>query len=124
MIDLALPPDPSVLSDARLAIGELAADVPPAMLDDLRLIVSELITNSLRHSGAEATEPIEVTVETTRSMVRGDVTDRGDGFEIEEPTQSMHQESGWGLFLVRQLATRWGVRTKAGRTTVWFELDL
>jgi hypothetical protein len=35
---------------------------------------------------------------------------------------SMYQESGWGLFLISQIADRWGVSTDAAGTTVWLEI--
>jgi hypothetical protein len=34
----------------------------------------------------------------------------------------MYQESGWGLFLISQIADRWGVSTDAAGTTVWLEI--
>ena len=120
-IDLSLRPNPAMLSEARAALANL--DLAPGMLDDLRLIVSELVSNSLRHSGTDEDGSIDITIDATPEMVRGSVTDSGNGFVPPEPQQSMHRESGWGLFLVRQLATRWGVRSERGRTTVWFELD-
>ena len=35
----------------------------------------------------------------------------------------MYQDSGWGLYLVEQIANRWGVKQEEG-TVVWFEVDL
>ena len=53
--------------------------------------------------------------------MQGEVIDQGDGerAKIEmsvEPTL----DGGWGLHLVDQVATRWGVRE--GSTHVWFEI--
>ncbi len=33
------------------------------------------------------------------------------------------RESGWGLYLVRALADRWGIR-RGEDTVVWLEIDL
>jgi hypothetical protein len=54
--------------------------------------------------------------------LRVEVCDPGPGFEVREPPLDMERPSGWGLYLVRELADRWGVdHTK--QTRVWFELD-
>ena len=44
------------------------------------------------------------------------------GFVAGQPLPSMYQDSGWGLYLVEQIADRWGVTQDDG-TCVWFELD-
>ena len=42
--------------------------------------------------------------------------------ETGQPLPSMYQDSGWGLYLVDQIADRWGVDHDPG-TRVWFEID-
>jgi hypothetical protein len=38
-------------------------------------------------------------------------------------TSNEMRESGWGLYLLQNLADRWGVSNEAGETCVWFEVD-
>lgn len=92
-------------------------------LDEVRLLVSELVTNSVRHSGMGDREWIGLRVDHSPRMLRVEVTDKGPGFEAGQPLPSMYQDSGWGLYLVEQIADRWGVKQEEG-TCVWFELDL
>jgi hypothetical protein len=50
-----------------------------------------------------------------------EVTDPGPGFgEVRAP--SIYRDSGWGLYLVEQVANRWGV-DRSRWNTVWFEID-
>ena len=50
------------------------------------------------------------------------MTDDGHGFEPRHSAPNRDSASGWGLYLVDQLADRWGVTNTHG-TSVWFELD-
>jgi anti-sigma regulatory factor (Ser/Thr protein kinase) len=51
-----------------------------------------------------------------------EVADDGPGFEPRPQTPDQDSRSGWGLYLVDQLADRWGVtRSEAGGA--WFEID-
>jgi hypothetical protein len=54
-------------------------------------------------------------------VVRGEVIDRGGGFERELRTHGPDDVTGRGLLLVESIASRWGVHE--GTTHVWFELD-
>jgi hypothetical protein len=54
--------------------------------------------------------------------VRVEVGDLGPGFDPGPRDLDRESPSGWGLYLVDQLADRWGV-TRAGGTRVWFEID-
>jgi hypothetical protein len=53
-------------------------------------------------------------------MIRVEVTDEGSGFtpQPRDPTQS---DRGYGLYLLEQQATNWGVEQQTGNT-FWFEL--
>jgi len=53
--------------------------------------------------------------------VRIEVKDQGPGFEPDASRPDEDEVSGWGLFLIDQLADRWGVVQDEG-TTVWFEV--
>jgi anti-sigma regulatory factor (Ser/Thr protein kinase) len=107
---------------ARLAIDGLENHLDHVMLSDVRLLVSEVVTNSVKHAGAGPEESITMEVTIRPEAVRIEVFDLGEGFDPPNPTPEIDQDSGWGLFLVEQLAESWGVREQDG-TCVWFELS-
>jgi serine phosphatase RsbU (regulator of sigma subunit)/anti-sigma regulatory factor (Ser/Thr protein kinase) len=117
-----VPDDPAAVTSARdLTVGRLGA----WGLDDLafstELIVSELVTNAIRHAGG----PIGL------RLIR-DVRDGVMVCEVSDPSNTQPRlrqarstdEGGRGLFLVAQLATRWGSRYNATGKTIWAEQAL
>jgi len=115
---------PYAVTASRLALAGLEERLDPNVLFDIRLLVSELVTNCVKHARVGPEESIMLTVDIRDEDVRVSVVDEGPGFEQpEKPLSEAAAEagSGWGLFLVDQLATSWGVERKAG-ATVWFEL--
>jgi anti-sigma regulatory factor (Ser/Thr protein kinase) len=103
---------------ARTALCALSESLEDREAEDVRLLVSELVTNSLRHTGSSE---IELEVWRSPGTVRVIVSDRGAGFDVPAHPQP-GQASGWGLFMVDRLATRWGVDSD-DNTRVWFEFD-
>jgi hypothetical protein len=65
---------------------------------------------------------IEVVLYATGSTVRVEVSDPGRGFEPDPPRADPERGQGFGLFLVDQLADRWGVMNRPS-SRVWFEID-
>ncbi len=120
-LDLRLPPDAHAPAEARRSI-ERVADVDGDALEVLRLLVSELVTNSVRHARLDSTQWIDLCVETTPRSVRVAVTDPGVGFDRPPIAPNPGDPSGWGLYLLEQMADRWGV-DRAGGTQVWFEIE-
>ena len=104
---------------ARRELVGLEGSLPPETMARLRLLVTELVANSVRHARGT---PIDVTVTVTDAVVRAEVSDGGDGFDPPNPDENPLKPSGWGLVLVRKIASRWGAEPRTG--TVWFELDL
>jgi integral membrane sensor domain MASE1/anti-sigma regulatory factor (Ser/Thr protein kinase) len=117
-----LPGEPDAIPTARRAIGELEPGLEHAVFANLRLLVSELVTNSIRHAHAPASASLELRATVFRDHVRVEVGDRGHGFDPSELVPGRDTASGWGLYLVDQLADRWGVANTHG-TSVWFEID-
>jgi hypothetical protein len=72
-------PGPGAAAEARRALEGLGDLLPPEKLEDVRLLVSELVTNSVVHAGLASDEAITVTVQ--GRLARGEVRDRGPGFE-------------------------------------------
>jgi anti-sigma regulatory factor (Ser/Thr protein kinase) len=106
---------------ARLAIDGLDDRLDSVLLSDVRLLVSEVVTNSVKHAGAGPDDSITMEVAIRPEVVRIEVSDFGEGFEPPTPNPDPDDDSGWGLFLVEQIADRWGVSSEGG-TSVWFEL--
>jgi anti-sigma regulatory factor (Ser/Thr protein kinase) len=107
---------------ARHALDGLGSEVDTGLLDNLQLLVSELVTNSFRHAQLGAGGWIDLRVLVTAERVRVEVTDPGPGFDPNGVGPSIHQNAGWGLYLVGRIATRWGV-DRNHLTRVWFEID-
>jgi anti-sigma regulatory factor (Ser/Thr protein kinase) len=117
---------PYAVTASRLAIAGLEDKLDPNVLFDMRLLVSELVTNCVRHAAIGPDESIELNVEIGDETVKVSVRDTGPGFEPPEraPSEEAAEHgSGWGLFLVEQLSSGWGVRREQG-AIVWFELPL
>ena len=115
---------PYAVTASRLALAGLEDRIDPNVLFDIRLLVSELVTNCVKHAAIGPEDSIVLTVEIVGERVRVSVVDEGPGFEPPaQPVDEAAAEagSGWGLFLVDQLADSWGVERNAG-ATVWFEL--
>ncbi|MBI4261539.1 MAG: ATP-binding protein [Actinobacteria bacterium] len=121
LLDLRLPGGPRAASAARGALDRLRGEMDAETFDNLRLLVSELVTNSIRHSGLGRGDEIVLEVSLSGNGVRVEVCDPGPGFPARARVPTLGQTSGWGLFLVEQIAERWGVRANE-RTCVWFEL--
>lgn len=121
VLTMTLPPDPRAARQARDAVSDLP-ELPSGRLDDVRLLVSELVTNSIRHGSLGALGRVTVRAFTHPDRVRVEVEDSGPGFAPRPRILSTDQTSGWGLYLVDQLASRWGAE-RADRNCVWFEID-
>lgn len=144
MLDTLLPPAPAddaalllartrSLPPSRIAAWELQADLSLVaharelvvarltewQLDDLsfvtELVVSELVTNAIRYAGG----PVGL------KLIRDEVL----VCEVSDPSTTQPRlrraretdEGGRGLFLVAQLADRWGSRFTATGKTIWTE---
>ncbi|MFG2138973.1 SpoIIE family protein phosphatase [Streptomyces sp. NPDC048650] len=114
-----VPSDPASVADARAV---LARHLARWDLDELvfttELILSELITNAIRH----ATGPIRVRLLYDRTLIC-EVSDTSSTsphlrYAADE------DEGGRGLFLVSQLAQRWGARYTPEGKIIWAEQDL
>lgn len=109
---------------ARRLVRCLDAILERATVDDLELMVTELVTNSVRHAGLGQHSWVQLELNVVPDLVRVEVIDPGRGFDpADRPTGTDIRGSGWGLYLVEQLADRWGVVHDAF-TRVWFELRL
>ncbi|MDP9299597.1 MAG: ATP-binding protein [Actinomycetota bacterium] len=122
-LELSVPPDLSALADVRRSFDALG--LPPHVRDDARLLVTELVSNSIRHAALRADERIRIWATWSGRRLKVIVRDHDDGRPVRiagsiRPVPGA--ESGWGLFIVNQLASRWGAIHDGG-AGYWFELD-
>ena len=90
------------------------------VVDTAELLVSELVSNAIRHTRARS---VRIALARYGPRVRVGVEDP-DGHLVgpppPAPSQNLH---GRGLWLVDQLASRWGSHPRADGKVVWFELE-
>lgn len=122
VIKLRLPGRPDAVRAARSAVDRLRNAYDDEVIENLRLLVSEVVTNSIRYGPVRSDRGcIELTVHANPEALVVEVEDPGNGFRPDVRPPEPEQTSGWGLFLVDRLASRWGVSDN-NRTKVWFEL--
>ncbi len=114
-----LPVDCKAPGLARRALDSLNGELD-GVREPVRLLVSEAVTNSVRHAGLREEEKIDLQVSSGQATVRVDVIDHGRGFDPGRSHEA-GPDGGFGLFLVGQLADRWGFEPEDSR--FWFEID-
>ena len=108
---------------ARRAIVAGNGQLPAAVRDDVLLLVTELVTNAVRHAGAGPERPLQVELLHKPRCVAVAVADDGPGYAWRATPSTGSEAGGWGLFLVDQIADRWGVDTTTPGSRVWFEIE-
>jgi anti-sigma regulatory factor (Ser/Thr protein kinase) len=121
-VERRLSAAPEAAAEARRALDDLGGELPGGRMRDVRLLVSELVTNAVRHADLAGEDVIELVIELADHRLRVEVHDPGGGFVPSAPSPDPARPSGWGLYLVAELADRWGVDSE-DETLVWFELD-
>jgi anti-sigma regulatory factor (Ser/Thr protein kinase) len=129
LLILRLPASPAAAATARHAVAGLKPFLDADVRENAELLVSELVTNSIRHAELAERDSIEIKLDASDEAVLVEVADCGQGFRGPHPGPSVRaaqmaepeRTSGWGLFLVERIASRWGI-VEAGETRVWFEL--
>ncbi len=113
------PADFAVVARARALVGaQLAAWDLEHLSFTTELIASELVTNAIRYGGA----PVGLRLIRAETLI----------CEVSDPSQTqphlrrarLTDEGGRGLFLIAQLAHRWGSRYTPGGKTIWTEQPL
>jgi len=136
---LLVPAEPVSVSVARRFVTELLAALgcTCSLADDAELMLSELVTNAVRYQNDGG---IEISAILRGPALRVSVTDDSGDVPVRrrsrganDPAMSPavgsrssldgggHAASGRGLFLVEQLATRWGWAPLTVGKVVWFE---
>src|SRR5437773_1590285 len=113
--------DLGAAGDVEQRLSQVEHQHPPTVVLDLRELIF-IDSTSVRHAGLGPDAAIGLRVEVLPERIRVEVSDPGPGFEPGGESPSIYQDSGWGLYLVEQVATRWGVELEEA-TRVWFEID-
>ncbi|MFC7933290.1 ATP-binding protein, partial [Streptomyces cinereoruber] len=88
------------------------------LTDSVELLISEVVTNAVRY----AERPVVLRLLRT-DVLRCEVGDDSPQLPRQRRVRDM-DEYGRGLFIVNQLAQRWGATRLSGGKVVWFELRL
>ncbi|MEU8844702.1 SpoIIE family protein phosphatase [Streptomyces sp. NPDC048564] len=114
-----VPVDPAAVADLRARATRQVTDWGFAELAmTTELIVSELVTNAIRYAGP----PIRLRL-LRDTRLTCEVADGSSTAPRLRHARSM-DEGGRGLFLVAQLAHRWGARYTAAGKIIWAEQEI
>ncbi|WP_326600798.1 SpoIIE family protein phosphatase [Streptomyces sp. NBC_01803] len=114
--DWRFPAEPTIVGEARdRVLGQLKDWDLTGNMFPTELIVSELVTNAIRYAGG----PVGLRLIRNETLV----------CEVSDPSETQPHlrrarptdEGGRGLFLVAQLAHRWGSRYTPSGKTIWTE---
>ena len=107
---------------ARHRLQTLRGTVDDQTLDGTELLVTELVANCVKHVEPGLGDLIRVQVLVFPEHVRGEVTDRGEGFAIADIDRAGEDPyGGWGLAMLDGMAESWGFDLSHS-TRVWFDL--
>jgi anti-sigma regulatory factor (Ser/Thr protein kinase) len=123
-IALAVSADAPACARAELT-GWLARGCAASpLIDDARLLVSELVSNCVRHARIGPDELLRLTASQGAESVHVELHDAGTAGTVawRAPDADDGAGGGFGLDLVAQLSSAWGVERDAGGTTVWLDL--
>jgi anti-sigma regulatory factor (Ser/Thr protein kinase) len=119
-LDVSVRATREAAAKARRVLREL--ELPLPLANDAQLAVSELVTNSVRHAGLAPDDLIRITVDWSGARLKVHVRDGRRGGRPAVVSGSIRPapgaESGWGLYLVDRVASRWGTSAEG----YWFEL--
>ncbi|MBY8344508.1 SpoIIE family protein phosphatase [Streptomyces spinosirectus] len=114
-----VPPDPAKVAEVRASVSRR---LDAWGLDELafttELVLSELVTNAIRYG----TDPIRVRVLLDRTLICEVFDSSSTSPHLRYA--AMTDEGGRGLFLVAQLAERWGTRYTPEGKVIWAEQPL
>ncbi|MFD8595769.1 SpoIIE family protein phosphatase [Kitasatospora sp. NPDC059646] len=117
--DWDVPADPAAVARIRAAVtGRLEEWGLTEQAFAAELVLSELITNAIRH----AIGPIRVRLLRDRALICEVWDGSATSPHLRHATDT--DEGGRGLFLVAQLAERWGTRYPASGKVIWAELAI
>jgi signal transduction histidine kinase len=102
-----------------MALRRFHPELPAELMQMIVLLASELVSNAVKHAGAAM---VAIRFAVMPDLVRVEVADEGPGFDHSAAAPDPSGVGGWGLHLVDELSSRWGVSEGPG-ARVWFEID-
>ena len=122
MSEHRLPHERHSVPVARSMASDAVGDrLRPTERDKFLLMVSELVSNAIRHAQPGPDGQIVLKLDVDEVAARAVVLDGGRRFDFERGTFDPSTPH-FGLTLVDQLASRWGLALD-GEKAVWFELE-
>ena len=125
---IGLAPTLLAAADARAAVGRWLNNehVCDEVVGDVLTVVSELVTNSVRHATRSDETMLWLSAERDGDGIRLAVHDDGTVGSVEprRSETSGNRIGGFGLQLVADLASTWGVERDEQGTLVWACLRL
>ena len=107
---------------ARRALEALRTKMDEGTLRTSRLLVSELVANGVVH-GPDDSAVIALRASVGFGRLHVEVANPGDGVGSPSCEPQPDGLEHWGLFLVDDLADRWGAESSPKAVSVWFEID-
>lgn len=102
-----------------MALRRFHPELPAELMQLVVLLASELVSNAVKHARAKH---VAIRFEVVPRQIRVEVADEGPGFTPDPRAPAPSEFGGWGLHLVDELSSRWGVAEGKG-ARVWFEID-
>jgi anti-sigma regulatory factor (Ser/Thr protein kinase) len=121
----SFPGQPWQVAEARHFVAALLEDEPPSLVDDAVLVVGELAANAVRHTRSGWYRGwFLVLVGFANDFVRIQVIDQGSDDEpMVRSVNSPVDQGGRGLMLVSACAKDWGVKDRSGGgRCIWADL--
>jgi PAS domain S-box-containing protein len=105
----------------RIVQDALAGALSAQELADVQVAVSEIVNNAVVHGGDSAGELVVVHLAATPDVLRAEISSGGAPFSPPE-APPVDEPGGFGLPIVEQLSSRWGLDFEHG-VCVWLEMD-
>ena len=121
---VCLPGDAKSVPIARHWARTLLTGTGHRCLDDTLLLLSEIVTNAVLHtrSGRPGGRLTVRIAETDTGLVRLAVTDEGAPTIPRRRTPDADRTDGRGIYLLEQLAHRWGFRRTGTYGCLWADI--
>jgi anti-sigma regulatory factor (Ser/Thr protein kinase) len=121
-LTIELPTRPESARWAREALGEFRGHLDESSFIDLQLMVSELVSDAIR-AEAEDEREIAIRIETRGRRIHVEVREGEIAYRLRS-RRPEPGDRGFGLYLTRVLADRWGTHHQNDRGCVWLQMPL
>ena len=120
---IELPIRPESARWAREALAEFRDHLDEASFIDLQLMVSELVSDAVRAEAEDEQHEIAIRIEARDELIHVEVREGEIAYRLRS-RRPEPGERGFGLYLIRILADRWGTRHEGERGCVWLQMPM